>query len=314
MQPDPAAHAGDAGGREQPGERYDARESGQRAPLGDGSPGLPRGEARERFEREGGGPERRGGARAVRIAAVGDVHVEENRRGQLFDVLGGIASRADYLCLCGDLTYSGKIEQAHALVEELKGVDIPIIAVLGNHDHEGGVEHEMAQLLKDAGVHFLDGDGIVLDGIGFVGTKGFVGGFGKRSLAPFGEKALKLFVQLAIDEALRLENALRNLHTETKVAVLHYSPIPDTVRGEPEEIFPFLGSSRYLPPLEMHGTSVIFHGHAHHGTMEGRTPAGIPVYNVALPLLREAGLSLRIWTCNAPERRGSQPKPRSDAA
>ncbi len=306
MQPDPKERRG----ADHPPDRVEWTEGGTRGELGDGSPGLdPRGDRPERGDRS----ERRGGARPVRIAAVGDVHVEENRRGQLFDVLGGIASRADYLCLCGDLTYSGKIEQARALVEELKGVEVPIIAVLGNHDHEGGVEEEMAHLLKDAGVHFLDGEGIVLDGIGFVGTKGFVGGFGKRSLAPFGEKALKLFVQLAIDEALRLENALRNLHTETKVAVLHYSPIPETVKGEPEEIYPFLGSSRYLPPLEMHGASVIFHGHAHRGTLEGQTPAGIPVYNVALPLLREAGMSLRIWTCNAPERR-THAQPRSDAA
>lgn len=288
-------------------------ERGERREPGDGSPGIQRAEGREWPAREGAA-ERRGGARQVRIAAVGDVHVEENRRGQLFDVLGGIAGRADYLCLCGDLTYSGKIEQARALVDELKGVEIPILAVLGNHDHEGGVEEEMARILKDAGVHHLDGDGLVLDGIGFVGTKGFVGGFGKRSLAPFGEKALKLFVQLAIDEALRLENALRNLHTETKVALLHYSPIAETVKGEPEEIYPFLGSSRYLPPLEMHGTSVIFHGHAHRGTLEGRTPAGIPVYNVALPLLREHGMALRVWTCDAPERRGARERPRSDAA
>src|SRR5512143_1542219 len=118
----------------------------------------------------------------------------------------------------------------------------------------------MARILKDAGVHLLDGDGIVINGIGFVGTKGFVGGFGPRSLAPFGEKVLKSFVQIVIDEALRLENALRNLHTETKVAVLHYAPIVETVIGEPQEIYPFLGSSRFLPPLEMHGTSVIFHG------------------------------------------------------
>ena len=242
--------------------------------------------------------------RQVRIAAVGDVHVEENRRGQLLEVLGAINAHADFLCLCGDLTYSGKPEQMRALVDELKGVEIPIIAVLGNHDHEGGVEEEMGRILKDVGVHVLDGEGIEINGIGFVGTKGFVGGFGKRSLAPFGERVLKLFVQTVIDEALRLENALRNIHTDTKVAVLHYAPICDTVVGEPEQIYPFLGCSRFLAPLEMHDASVIFHGHAHRGTMEGRTPAGIPVYNVALPLLRANGLNVRIWTCSAPERRG----------
>lgn len=245
------------------------------------------------------------GARKVRIAAVGDVHVDEQHRGQLSQVLAGINGKADYLCLCGDLTHSGRPEQMRALVDELAGVDVPIVAVLGNHDHEGGAEEEMGKILVDAGVHLLEGDGIVLDGVGFAGIKGFVGGFGKRSLAPFGERALKMFVQIAIDEALQLENALRNLHTQTKVAVLHYSPIAETVVGEPEEIFPFLGSSRYLPPLELHGTSVIFHGHAHRGSLEGRTPSGIPVYNVALPLLQEHGMDVRIWTCDAPDRRAS---------
>lgn len=241
--------------------------------------------------------------RQVRIAAVGDLHVSEGSRGELLDVLAGINRNADYLALCGDLTASGKPEQMRVLVEELRAVEIPVIAVLGNHDHEAGCEEELHAILKDGGIHVLDGDGIVLAGIGFAGTKGFVGGFGRRSLAPFGERELKQFVQHAIEEALRLENAMRNLHTDLKVVVLHYSPVVDTVRGEPEEIYPFLGSSRFLPPLETHGASVIFHGHAHRGTPEGMTPSGIPVFNVALPVLRAHGMTLRIWSAPAPDRR-----------
>jgi Icc-related predicted phosphoesterase len=246
-----------------------------------------------------------GTGRHIRVAAVGDLHVDASRRGSLTDVVAGVNAGADYLCLCGDLTYSGKYEQGLALVEGLKGVEIPIIAVLGNHDHEAGADDDMTRAMTDAGIHVLDGDGIVLQGVGFVGTKGFVGGFGRHSLAPFGETALKAFVQTAIDESLRLENALRNLDTPIKIALLHYAPIAATVMGEPEQIYPFLGSSRFLPPLEMHGTSVVFHGHAHHGSLEGMTPAGIPVFNVAYPLLRAHGMHVRIWTCDAPERRGT---------
>ncbi len=266
-----------------------------------------RGGQGHRGDPDDAGPERRGSGagRQVRVAAVGDLHVEATHRGPLTDALAGINTYADYLCLCGDLTYSGKFEQCLSLVEGLKGIEIPIIAVLGNHDHEGGFQDEMTKAMTNAGIYVLDGDGVVIQGVGFVGTKGFVGGFGKHSLAPFGEKELKHFVQSAIDEALRLENALRNLPVPTKVAVLHYAPIAATVMGEPEQIYPFLGSSRFLPPLEMHGASVVFHGHAHNGTLEGKTPAGIPVYNVAYPLLRAHGMNVRVWTCDAPERRGT---------
>lgn len=245
--------------------------------------------------------------RQVRVAAVGDLHVGEGGRGELLDVLSGVNRNADYLALCGDLTATGKPEQMRVLVEELRGVEIPVVAVLGNHDHEASCEEELRAILKDGGVHVLDGEGIVLDGIGFAGTKGFVGGFGRRSLAPFGEKVLKQFVQHSIEEVLRLENAMRNIRSDLKVAVLHYSPVADTVRGEPEEIYPFLGSSRFLAPLETYGASVIFHGHAHRGTLEGATPAGIPVYNVALPLLRANGMTLRIWSAPAPDRRAPGP-------
>ncbi len=242
--------------------------------------------------------------REVRIAAVGDLHVDESNRGELLDVLAGINAAADYLVLAGDLTTRGRAAEAKVLVEELAGVQVPIVAVLGNHDCESGEDVEVRRILRDGGVHVLDGDGIELGGIGFVGSKGFAGGFGRGSLAPFGEPLIKRFVQESIDEALRLENALRNLHTEIKVVVLHYAPIEETVVGEPKQIYPFLGCSRYLAPLETHGATVIFHGHAHHGTPEGRTPAGIPVFNVAYPLLRAAGIgAYRVWTTRAPERR-----------
>jgi uncharacterized protein len=144
----------------------------------------------------------------------------------------------------------------------------------------------------------------VIDGIGFAGVKGFGGGFGRRTLGPFGEKLYKDFVQAAIDESLKLETALRTLDTETRVAVLHYAPIPETLAGEPEQIFPFLGSSRLLPPIETYRASVVFHGHAHIGAPEATTPAGIPVFNVAQALLeRHIGTPYRVWHADAPDRR-----------
>ena len=152
----------------------------------------------------------------------------------------------------------------------------------------------------------LDGQSIVIDGIGFCGTKGFAGGFGRGSLAPFGELLIKEFVQVALDEALKIENGLRSLTTDVRVCVLHYAPIFETVVGEPEVIWPWLGSSRLLQPIDTIGCDVVFHGHAHHGTIEGATPGGIPVFNVALPLLQERGDNFLVWTIRAPERRGGR--------
>lgn len=242
--------------------------------------------------------------RQLRIAAVGDVHFDGHARGALVPLFADICRAADILVLCGDLTTHGEPDQVRGLVREMEGVDIPIVAVLGNHDYEAGAEEENAAVLRERGVHVLDGTNVVIEGVGFAGVKGFGGGFGRRMLGPFGEKLYKDFVQAAIDESLKLETALRTLDAETRVAVLHYAPIPETLEGEPEAIFPFLGSSRLLPPLETYRASVVFHGHAHIGVPEAATPAGIPVFNVAHSLLeRVTGRGFHVWTASAPERR-----------
>ena len=243
------------------------------------------------------------GERTVRIAAVGDLHFDTASRGDLADLFSGVNHDADILVLCGDLTTHGRPDQLKALARELSAVEIPIVAVLGNHDHEGGSIDEIRDILAEVGVELLDGDATTIEGVGFAGVKGFAGGFGRGTLAPFGEDLIKSFVQHSIDEALKLENALRTLTAETKVVVMHYAPIEETLVGEPETIYPYLGTSRLLPPVETHGASVVFHGHAHHGTAEAVTPAGVPVYNVALPVLRQEGLFYRIWHATAPERR-----------
>ncbi len=241
--------------------------------------------------------------REVRIAAIGDIHFDGASRAALRALLSELHYDADVLVLCGDLTTHGKPEQIQAFAEELASVPIPVVAVLGNHDFESGAEEQVARKLSDAGVHVLDGTHVVVHGVGFAGAKGFAGGFGRGALGAFGEPLIKEFVAAALDETRKIENALRSLNTETKIVVLHYAPIVDTVIGEPESIFPFLGSSRMLEPIDTLGASVIFHGHAHHGSLEGRTPRGIPVYNVAQPLLRASGMKVRMFHVMAPDRR-----------
>jgi Icc-related predicted phosphoesterase len=224
--------------------------------------------------------------RPMRIAAIGDLHVTKESAGVLRPIFAEVEARADVLLLCGDLTDYGTPEEAHVLVHELAIVKHPIIAVLGNHDYESGHADKVTQVLSESGVRVLDGDSHVIDGVGFAGVKGFCGGFGRGTLGPWGETVVKTFVKEALDEALKLESALARLRTEQRVAVLHYAPIRDTVIGEPEEIYPFLGCSRLEEPLERYPVDVAFHGHAHRGTPEGKTRVGTPVYNVALPLLR----------------------------
>jgi Icc-related predicted phosphoesterase len=200
------------------------------------------------------------------------------------------AERADILLLCGDLIDHGLPEEAAVLAAELgrTGKKMPTVAVLGNHDVEAGQEAEVRRILQDVGVVILDGDAHEVGEVGFVGVKGFCGGFGRRTLEPWGEPAIKMFVREALDEALKLESGLAKLRTPHRVALLHYSPIEGTVEGEPREIYPFLGSSRLEEPLNRYGVAAVFHGHAHRGALEGKTREGIVVYNVAAPLLRRS--------------------------
>jgi Icc-related predicted phosphoesterase len=225
--------------------------------------------------------------RAIRLAAVGDLHVRKTSRGTLQPLLEPVNDKADMLLLCGDLTDYGLPEEAHILAQELKSaVRIPIVGVLGNHDYESGHHAEICSILTDAGVKLLDGEALELHGIGFAGVKGFVGGFDRGTLGAWGESAIKRFVQEALDESMKLESALARLRTPRRVALLHYSPVRATVEGEPLEIYPFLGTSRLEEPLDRYPVDAVFHGHAHHGSPDGRTRSGTPVYNVALPLLR----------------------------
>lgn len=224
---------------------------------------------------------------SIRIAAMGDLHCRVNFAGKFRTVFSQVNDTSDILLLCGDLIDYGLPEEAHVLVKELTDVvkRIPVIAVLGNHEFESGKDDEVRKIFCDAGILLLDGDACEIHGVGFAGVKGFAGGFGERLLAPWGEEIIKRFVREAVDEALKLESALAKLRTAQRIALLHYAPIAATVTGEPLEIYPFLGSSRLEEPLNRFTVTAAFHGHAHHGAAEGKTKAGVPVYNVAMKLL-----------------------------
>jgi Icc-related predicted phosphoesterase len=224
----------------------------------------------------------------VRIAAIGDLHVMEDSVAPYRRTFAEISDLADVLLLCGDLTNFGKIPEAEILAEDIRECTVPVLGVLGNHDYECGNHEEVARILHEAGMIVLDEQAHEIDGVGFAGVKGFLGGFGRGELAPFGEPMVKAFVNEAVEEARKLENALRSLRTEKIVAVLHYSPVIDTLKGEPIEIFQYLGSARLADALDrFENIEFVVHGHAHHGTYEGRTLRGTPVYNCAQFVLRE---------------------------
>ena len=218
----------------------------------------------------------------IRLAAIGDLHVVETDEHRYRDLFAELSETADVVALCGDLTNFGKTREAEALASDLQACTIPIVGVLGNHDYECGQPEEVARILSDAGVTILDEQATMVLGVGFAGVKGFIGGFDRGELGAFGEAAIKTFVDEAINEARKLENQLRTLRADRTVAVLHYAPVAETVAGEPEVIFPFLGSSRLANAVDrFDNVKAVVHGHAHRGSHRGATPRGVPVYNCA---------------------------------
>lgn len=226
----------------------------------------------------------------TRIAAMADIHVRVSDKGLLRGIFEELNEKADVLAICGDLTDTGDEEEAKILGEELKALRIPVVGVLGNHDYEKGRQKVIKQILTEHHMTILDGESIVLADVAFAGVKGFGGGFDQYMLSIFGEDMMKQFVHEVVNESLQLDRALTRLEQECphlpKAVLLHYAPIKDTVVGEPEQLFPFLGSSHLSEPLTRRQVSIAFHGHAHGGTLSGHTTSEIPVYNVALPVLK----------------------------
>src|SRR5215203_543288 len=225
----------------------------------------------------------------MKVAAIGDLHVREDNPESYRELFGEISREADVLVLAGDLTDLGKPKEAEVLAQDLKACSIPVIGVLGNHDYECGCPEEITRILRDAGMRVLEGQSVEIDGVGFVGVKGFAGGFGRRMLGSFGEPAMKQFVAETMNETMRLENAMRTVRSRRAVVVLHYAPITDTIESEPLEIYPFLGSSRLAETIDRFKVSAIIHGHAHRGRYEGRTPGGQRVFNVARHIEKPTG-------------------------
>lgn len=231
----------------------------------------------------------------MKIAAVGDIHTKETDEGIFQSMFAEVSQIADVLLLCGDLTDHGLAAEAHILVHNLRACTIPVIAVLGNHDYERGEQEEIKAVMGNSRVTVLDGESIELKGVGFAGIKGFCGGFDNHVLTSFGEQSIKVFVDEAVSDALRLETALKRLETEKKVVLMHYAPLKETIVGEPPEIFPFLGCSRFMGPMERFGVTVAFHGHAHHGALTATSAKGVIVHNVAHPVLQaQAGISYMV--------------------
>ncbi len=223
-----------------------------------------------------------------RLAASADLHCRKDQHGRYRDMIKAVNGEAEGLVLAGDLTDHGSVEEAKVLAEQLALLRVPCAAVLGNHDLEGGAGAEIVRVLSEVNVKVLDGDYTVfVHRLGVAGAKGFGGGFDRAMLQAFGEPATKAFVQEAVNEGLKLEAALGQLDIERRVVLVHYAPIAATTEGEEPGIVPFLGTSRLLAPCESFGARAVIHGHSHHGQLEGRTPKGIPVYNVAMPLLRK---------------------------
>ncbi|MEV6520756.1 metallophosphoesterase [Longispora sp. NPDC051575] len=228
----------------------------------------------------------------VRVAAVGDVHLDAGVVGRYRPALDELGDRADVLLLAGDLTRHGTAEEAYCVAAEFGGLAVPVIAVLGNHDYHCDAEKEVTGILLDAGIDVLEQTGTVLDvrgvRLGVAGAKGFGGGFAGKCVTEFGEPETKAFVRHTQAIATGLAAALGALDCDVKVALTHYSPVADTLAGEPPEIFPFLGSYLLAEAVDATGTDLAVHGHAHAGTERGRTPGGVRVRNVAHPVIRQA--------------------------
>ncbi|GAA4661893.1 metallophosphoesterase family protein [Amycolatopsis dongchuanensis] len=228
----------------------------------------------------------------IRIAAVGDVHLGEDARGQLRPALDKLGGHADVLLLAGDLTRHGALDEARVAAEEFADLPVPVVAVLGNHDHHGDAADDIAKLLEDHGIRVLEGDAVTIDvgdqRLGIAGVKGFGGGFAGKCASNFGEREMKAFVGHTIERSERLREALRGLDTDVKIALTHYSPIPETLRGEPPEIYPFLGCYQLGEVIDECGVDLAVHGHAHFGCEQGVTPGGVRVRNVAQPVIRSA--------------------------
>ena len=228
----------------------------------------------------------------IHVAAAGDIHFGPDAAGTLRPHLEHLGERADIFLLAGDLTRVGAAEEAKALADELSDIEIPMVAVLGNHDYHSDQADKVAAILEGIGVHVLEGTSVVIPvkgtTVGVAGTKGFGGGFAGACGSDFGEPEMKAFMAYTRGLADQLEHCLTALDADVKIALLHYAPCPDTLVGERLEIFPFLGSHLLGEAIDRGDATLTLHGHAHRGTERGLTAGGRHVRNVAQPVIGHA--------------------------
>ncbi|MGW0140817.1 metallophosphoesterase family protein [Streptomyces calvus] len=231
----------------------------------------------------------------IRIAAVGDIHMGPDTRGVLRPAFDTLHECADLLLLAGDLTRHGTVEEARVVADEIRDLAVPVVAVLGNHDHHDDRQDEVTAVLRDAGARVLEGESTVVRAgdarVGVAGTKGFGGGFVGASAGEFGEPVMKEFVRVSRHCADGLRTALERLDEDgcdVRIALTHYSPVPETLAGEPLEIYPFLGSYLLAEAIDTAGADLAVHGHAHAGSEHGMTTGGVRVRNVAQPVIGRA--------------------------
>jgi Icc-related predicted phosphoesterase len=228
----------------------------------------------------------------IRIAAAGDIHLgREGDRERAREAFAGLQGRVDLILLAGDLTTHGEPEQAAMLADAVHDLGIPIIAVLGNHDWHSARAGEVAAMLEQAGIVVLDRSHHILEvcgaEVGVAGTKGFVGGFAGSHLPDFGEPLLRSVYAEGIAEVAALDEGLRAISLcPFRIGLLHYAPTTQTLEGERQDIWTFLGTDRLAAPILEHNPDLVLHGHAHAGTFEGRV-GEVPVYNVSVPVMGE---------------------------
>jgi len=222
----------------------------------------------------------------IRIAAAGDIHASEATRERVEHAFATVAEQADVILLAGDLTTTGEPEQARVLADACRELEIPVFAVLGNHDFHAGWPDDVRAIVEEANVHVLDRSSKTCEvgdlQLGVVGTKGFVGGFPGSALPDFGEPLLRQVYAETTAESEAIARGLQEVvHSDLRIVLLHYAPIQATVEGEPEGIHVMLGSDRLATPIAEFGADLVLHGHAHTGSFEGCI-GKIPVYNVAV--------------------------------
>jgi Icc-related predicted phosphoesterase len=221
------------------------------------------------------------------------VHIDKDVVGRYRPALEHLGDKADLLLLAGDLTRHGTADEAELVAAEYRDLGVPVVTVLGNHDYNGDEPEKISETLRQAGITVLEGTSTVVETpggrLGVAGAKGFGLGFAGRSGSDFGEPEQKAWARHGRVSADVLTRALESLPpVDATVALTHFAPVEATLAGEPPEIWAFLGNYLLAEAIDAAGCDLAIHGHAHAGSEKGTTAGGVPVRNVAQPVIRAA--------------------------